>query len=251
MSTPRAKLDRLCGPGSVACAWLGLAAPAAARLTALAGLRAAVIDREHGAIGVETAAAMVFAVKAQGAAAFVRVPDRGKGQIQQALDAGADGLVLPQVETAEQAAAAVRLALYPPAGSRGAAAAVIPATGYGTTPGYQSGWNAHALIAAQIESRAGLAAMRDIAAVPGIDMLFFGPFDYSADAGLDVETDASALAEVFAEIRAAASEAGKLSGAFPWPGRRAGELLGEGVDLVAAVSDLVALRAAFAAAAAL
>ncbi len=247
--TPRETLDRIAGPGAVACAWLGIASQVPARIAAASGLRLGVVDREHGAIGVETAAAMVAALKAAGAAALVRVPDHAKPGIQQALDAGADGLVIPQVESAAEAEAAVARALYPPLGRRGAAAGVIAATRFGADPGYQAAWNASALLACQIESRAGLAAAGEIAAVPGVSMLFFGPFDYASDAGLDPARDAPRLAEAFAEVTRAARASGRLVGVFPWPGRDAAALAAEGADLVAAVSDIAALGAACRAAA--
>lgn len=242
MPTAREKLRELCGTERVRIAWLGMPTPVSARLAAEAGFDLAVIDREHGAIGVETAASMVFALGAEAAGAMVRVPDHGRAGIQQALDAGADGLVFPKVDSAEDARELVQAALYPPLGSRGAASAVIGATGYGTDTGYQAAWNDRALLAMQIETRASLAAAADIARVEGVDMLFFGPFDYAADAGLDPASDGAALSEAFAGVVAAARGAERLVGVFPWPGQSAKELFSAGADAVAAASDIVALR---------
>ncbi|GMG84475.1 HpcH/HpaI aldolase/citrate lyase family protein [Paralimibaculum aggregatum] len=248
MATARNKLEELCGRCPVHVAWLGLPHAVAARLAAEAGFEAAVVDREHGAIGIETAAAMVFALGAEAVGAFVRVPDHGRHAVAQALDAGADGLIVPQVESAAEAAAVVRTALYPPAGTRGVALPVIGATGYGTDRNYQAEWNARVILAMQIESRAGLAAAAEIAAVEGVDMLFFGPFDYAADAGLDPHADGAALQAVFAEIVAAAKAAGKLAGVFPWPGQTTSTLAASGADMIAAASDIATLRQGFAAA---
>lgn len=242
-ATPREKLERLCGPLPVAVAWLGLASEGVAAIAAGAGFRAAVIDREHGAIGIGTAAAMAAALRAGGAAPFVRVPCLDRGAIQHALDSGAAGVVVPYVESAAEAAAAVRAAFYPPLGARGVAAGVIAATHYGADPGYVARWNATGILAVQIESRAGLAAAAEIAAVPGLDMLFFGPFDYAQDAGLDPETDGAAIGAAFARVVAAARAAGRLSGVFPWPGTDARRLAADGADMIARAADILVLGA--------
>lgn len=243
MASPAEKLEALCGPRPVAVCWLDLPSPAVARIAALAGFRAATVDCEHGAIGVETMAAMVAALRAEGAAPLVRVAGTHRGPIQQALDSGAAGVVIPYVESAAEAAEAVRAVHFPPLGVRGAAGAVIAATDYGADPGYEAGWAGRGLLAVQIESRAGLACAGAIAAVPGVDMLFFGPFDYARDAGLDPAAEGPALAAPFARVVAAAREAGALAGVFPWPGATAEHL--SGADMIARASDIVTLRRGF------
>jgi 2-keto-3-deoxy-L-rhamnonate aldolase RhmA len=185
---------------------------------------------------------MIMALRAEGAAALVRVPELSKGAVQHALDAGAAGIVVPQVESVEEARMAARAVYYAPQGSRGAAAAVIAATGYGRDPGYLAEWNARGLLAVQIESREGLARVDEIAAVEGVDMLFFGPFDYAQDAGLDPSADAPALAEVFARIVEAARGADCLAGVFPWPGIGGEALSDMGADAIARASDIAVLR---------
>lgn len=241
MPDPGEKLEALCGPRPVGVCWLGLPTAASARIAGSAGFGACVIDCEHGLIGVETMGAMITALKAEGSAAFVRVPENAKGTIQRALDAGADGIVVPYVETVAEAERAARAFHYPPQGARGAATAVIAATRYGAdAAAYEDAWNDRGFLALQIESRAGLAAAPAFAAVPGVDMLFFGPFDYAQDAGLDPEGDSATLAAVFAEVVAAARGAGRLSGVFPWPGATP-EML-KGADMIARASDIVTLR---------
>ncbi|MEO0623935.1 MAG: aldolase/citrate lyase family protein [Pseudomonadota bacterium] len=240
--TPEEKLVAACGPlpeRGVPVCWLDIPSAAVARIAGAAGFPAAVIDREHGAIGIETAAAMMLALRAEGAAPFVRVPDLGKGAIQHALDSGAAGIVVPYVETPAQAVEAVRAAHYPPLGARGAAGGVIAATRYGADADYAGTWAERDFLAVQIESRAGLAAAPEIAAVPGVDMLFFGPFDYSQDAGLDPAADGAALTAAFAEVVAAAKGAGRLAGVFPWPGARDVHLTG--AAMVARASDVATL----------
>ena len=248
MTRPPVRPEGLGTRPGLPAAWLDLPAPAVARIAAEAGVSLAVIDREHGAIGVETAAAMTDALVARGVPVLTRVPELATAAVQQALDVGASGVIVPQVEDARAAARAAAAARYAPAGRRGFAGGVIAATGYGVDPGYAGRWNAGALVAVQIESRAGLAAADSIAAVPGVDILFFGPFDYAMDTGLDPATAGEALAGVFARIVVAARQAGCLTGVFPWPGAERAALAAAGADLVIAASDVGLLRRGFEAA---
>jgi len=248
MAGPDAKLEALCGPGPASIAWLGLPSPAVARIAGMAGFGACVIDREHGTIGIETAGEMTAALRAAGTAALVRVPELAPGAIKHALDAGASGIIVPYVESAAAAAAAVRAFYYPPAGSRGFAGPVIAATGYGADTGYAARWNATGLLAVQIESTAGLAAAPAIAAVEGVDLLFFGPFDYAQDIGIDPAADPAPLERAFGEVAAAARGAGLLAGVFPWPGASPASLGAMGADMIVHASDIAVLKAGFAAA---
>lgn len=240
------KWQDLAGEGVARTVWLGLPSPAICRIATEAGFRFGVIDREHGTIGIESAAEMIMTLKAAGARAMVRVPDCAAGEIKHALDAGADGIVVPYVETAAEAEAALEAFAFPPLGKRGFATPVIAATGYGSDTTYGATWNDRGILAVQIESRKALGNARAIAAVNGVDMLFFGPFDYAQDAGLDSATVGAALMSVFREIVAAAKAEGKLAGVFPWPGTTVPKLAEAGASLIAAASDVVTLRNGFA-----
>lgn len=241
--TPRDKLIALAGEASATCFWLGLPSAATAEIAGLVGPGLAVIDTEHGSIGFDTMAEMLRALRATPTHALVRVPDHAPAGIKRALDAGAEGVVVPSVEDADQARALARAALFPPAGNRGAAPAVIAATRYGHDGAYMAGWNESVLVAPQIESPRALANAAEIAAVEGVDMLFFGPYDYAMEAGLNPAEDGAALAEAFDRIVAAAKGAGKTAGVFPWPGVGVADLQAQGADLIAAASDIVVLTA--------
>ena len=225
--------------------WLGLASRETAVIAARAGFGRCVIDCEHGSIGLETMATMITALKAMGAEAYVRVPDLSEGIIKHALDSGALGVIVPYVETVADAESAVRAFFYPPRGARGTAAAVIAATGYGTDTEYVGRWNDTGRLILQIESRMGLAAAAGIAAVEGVGALFFGPFDYAQDAGLEPEQDGAALEQAFTGVVNAAHGAGRLVGVFPWPGTTPAILAGEGADMIAVASDVVTLKSGF------
>ena len=241
MTAPRDKLHRLAGRVPARCFWLDLPSPMAAEIAGRQGAELCVVDTEHGQIGPETLACMLRALDLTGTPALVRVGDVGAGRIKHALDAGGAGVIIPYVESAAEARAAVRATFAPPLGARGMATLVTRAGAYGRDTAYAREWNARALLALQIETAKGLAAADEIASVEGVDMLFLGPADYAADHGLDLAGDGGAILAALAEMTAAARRAGKLVGAFPWPGADPARLIAEGVDLVAAGSDVVAL----------
>lgn len=241
MITARDKLKRLAGRVPARCFWLDLPSPMAAEVAGRVGPELCVIDTEHGQIGPETLADMLRALALSGTPALVRVGDAGAGRVKHALDAGAAGLIVPYVETVEEARAAVRAFCTPPLGARGMASVVSRATGFGADADYARQWNARGLLAVQIETGRGLATASAIAAVEGVDMLFLGPSDYAVDRGLDPVADSDAIIAAFREMRACAHGAGKLAGAFPWPGADPARLIAEGADLVAAGSDVRAL----------
>ena len=246
MGETRAKAERLFGRLPASGCWLDLPCAHVAEIAGRAGADFGVIDLEHGPASVETAALMAMALRAEGAAALARPPEVTEGWVKRLLDSGADGLILPMIESGEAARAAVALTRYPPDGRRGLAAGVIRASGWGRkAEAYRAGWNARGFVAAQIETPAALAVAREIAAVEGVDMLFFGPSDFSSFAGFEGGAGDDRTLAAFHEMRAAAASAGKLSGAVAFPAAQAG-LAAEGCDLIAAASDVAALSAGIA-----
>eukprot|EP00741_Cyanophora_paradoxa_P025592 tig00000383_g24696.t1 len=142
-----------------------------------------VVDLEHAPIPADVAAAMVGSIAAEGVAPIVRVAWNRPEYIKQALDLGAAGVVVPMVHTAEQARAAVAAAKYPPEGSRGAAGWLHAATFRMTPSEYYERANELVTVAVQIESREGAGNAEEIAAVPGVDIVFVGPKDLHAQLG--------------------------------------------------------------------
>lgn len=248
MTSPRDKLHTLAGRVPARCFWLDLPSPMAAEIAGRAGAELCVVDTEHGQIGPETLTGMLRALDLSGTRALVRLGDAGAGRVKHALDAGAAGIIIPYVETAAEARAAVSAFCAPPLGKRGMATGVSRAGGFGADRDYARSWNDTGLLALQIETGKGLAAAAQIAALDGVDMLFFGPSDYAADRGLDPVRDSAAIAAACREMIAIAHGAGKLAGAFPWPGAGPASLISEGADLVAAGSDVRGLAQSLAAA---
>ena len=177
MTTPQAQLHRLTGQVPARCFWLDLPSPMVAEIAGRAGPELCVIDTEHGQIGPETLTGMLRALDLSKTPALVRLGDAGAGRVKHALDAGAAGILLPYVETVEEARAAIRAFCVPPLGQRGTAAMVTRAGGFGAVRDYARTWNDIGILALQIETAKGLAAAPEIAALDGVDMLFFGPSD--------------------------------------------------------------------------
>jgi 2-keto-3-deoxy-L-rhamnonate aldolase RhmA len=248
MIAPPAKLHNLTGRVPARCIWLDLPSPMAAEIAGHAGAELCVIDTEHGHIGPETLTGMLRALDLSKTPALVRVGDAGAGRIKHALDAGAAGILVPYIETVEEARAAVTVFCAPPLGKRGMAPGVSRAGGFGADKDYARTWNDRGILALQIETGKGLAAAAGIAALPGVDMLFFGPGDYAADQNLDPVGESAVILTACRKMIAAAHDAGKLAGAFPWPGADPASLIGEGADLVAAGSDVRGLAQSLSAA---
>lgn len=245
---PQTKLLALTGQVPARCFWLDLPSSMSAEIAGRAGVELCVIDTEHGQIGPETITDMLRALDLSKTPALVRLGDAGAGRVKHALDAGAAGVLIPYIETVEEAHAAVHAFCAPPLGKRGMATGVSRAAGFGDLADYAKTWNDTGLLVLQIETGKGLAAAPEIAALPGVDMLFFGPSDYSADQGLEPTRECDAIMAACRTMIAAAHRAGKLAGAFPWPGADPARLIGEGADLVAAGSDVRGLGQSFAAA---
>ena len=170
--------------------WVKLPTVEVIELLAVAGLDFVIVDLEHGAISIETASQMIGAARAAGLKAFVRVPEATAGYVQPMLDAGADGIVVPRVDNLAAAQEAVRAVRFPPRGNRGASPSGR-AGHWGTRPlaDYVRDGDGITLIA-QIESMDAVAAIADIAAVPGIDVVFIGEVDLATSSGLSIH-DAS------------------------------------------------------------
>ncbi|MEP6796544.1 MAG: aldolase/citrate lyase family protein [Lapillicoccus sp.] len=198
-----------------------------------AGLDWVCLDGQHGRWDDARVLAALDALPAEPGRVLVRVRSLDAGLIGRALDAGARGVVVPMVESAEQARAAVAAVRYPPSGSRSFGPIRAP---YGA-PSDTAAANAANLCAVMIETAAALDAVEVIAAVPGVDLLFVGPFDLSLALGTDVD---SLLAEddgPLTRVVAAAAATGIRAGAFAGTPDRARRMAALGFTLIAATSD--------------
>ncbi|MDO5612518.1 MAG: HpcH/HpaI aldolase/citrate lyase family protein [Paracoccus sp. (in: a-proteobacteria)] len=195
--------------------WLGLADPYAAEIAATADFDWLLIDGEHAPNDLRSLSAQVAVLAGKAPAPVLRLPDDDPARIKQALDIGVQSLLIPMVDSAEQAARALRATRYAPQGIRGVGAGLARASGWGAVPDYVATANDQICLIVQVESVAGLAALDDILAVPGLDGVFIGPADLAADMGHAGQSShpkvRAAVTDALRRIRAAGRSAGMLS----------------------------------------
>jgi len=162
--------------------------PSIVEMFGYAGFDFVIIDREHGPGGLETLENSLRAAEASGMEALVRIPNGSHWEILSALDAGATGIVVPHVRTAEQVAAIVDAAHYPPYGSRGfATTARAGRHGFVTVEEHLARARERTLVVAQIEDADALPNVHAIAAVDGLDAAFIGPADLAMSLGANAD----------------------------------------------------------------
>jgi len=209
-------------------------------IAANAGFDTLYVDLEHSVLSLETTALLCQAARAAGIVPLVRLPVLEAALIGRVLDGGAMGLILPHIESAATARAAVAAALYPPRGTRSVGTGQ-PLLNYRSVPATEAcaALNESLFIAAMVESAAGLSAVNTIAEVEGVDMLFVGTHDLCADMGWK-STDDEIVAAAYAQVLAAASKHGKFVGAGGVANRPqlVKRLLEMGVRFISAGTDL-------------
>jgi len=216
--------------------WISFPSPSVVEVMADFGMDWLLIDTEHGPASGERVEDLVRAMQRTGVTPFVRVARNDPALIKQALDRGAFGVLVPLVNTVEDARAAVAAARYPPEGIRGVAG--TRANRYGADlPEYFSAWNREVLIAVQIETTEAVRNVEAIAAVPGIDVLYIGPNDLSASLNLFRRFDAPEFHQAVEAIRRAAHQAGVTAGYHTAGVEEALERIGQGFRFIGLSSD--------------
>jgi len=184
--------------------WLSIAHPAVAEVCAR-DADFAVVDTEHAPTGLDAVANAARAVEAAGEAVpLARVADDDPVRIKRVLDTGVAGVVVPMVDSAEQAREAVAAARYPPEGVRGIAGS--RANDYGRDLAAQVDGDADPVVVVQVETSEAVADAAEIAAVSGVDALLVGPADLSGSLGIFGEYDADAFREAVEAVLDAAHE---------------------------------------------
>jgi 4-hydroxy-2-oxoheptanedioate aldolase len=162
--------------------WSQLTSPVAAEILSRSGVDFLVIDTEHAPNELPHVLAQLQAMAGGTATPVVRAAWNDAVLVKRLLDVGAQSLIVPFVQNADEARRAVAATRYPPHGMRGVAVATR-ASGYGRVAGYLARAHEELCVLVQIETRAALAHIESIAAVDGVDGLFIGPGDLSADLG--------------------------------------------------------------------
>lgn len=163
--------------------WLSLGDMISTEIAGTAGFDWLMIDGEHAPYDISRIRAQLTALAASDSHAAVRVPTSETWIMKQVLDAGAQTILVPMVETADQAAQLVRDVRYPPVGDRGVGYSGARCSRFGAITDYGQTADDQVCLLVQVENRAGMAALDDILAVDGIDGVFIGPADLAADMG--------------------------------------------------------------------
>lgn len=217
--------------------WIMSASPLVAEAVGHAGFDFGVLDMEHSPLELGGAVQMLQALAASRMVPVLRVPVNEPVIVKRVLDAGAHTVLFPMVSSAAEARAAVAATRYPPEGVRGMAG-MSRAARFGTDPGYLATANQRVGVIVQLESAAALRALEDIAAVPGVDALFVGPADLSADIGLPGQTRHPRVLELMTDAAARARAVGKPIGTLGLDPQAVVQYRAAGYDFVALSSDL-------------
>jgi 4-hydroxy-2-oxoheptanedioate aldolase len=202
------------------------------------GMDFIILDMEHGPASLETMHQHVRAAAVAGMASVIRASGCDAYAIGSALDTGADGVQVPNINTAEQARQAVEAARFHPQGQRGVCR-FVRAARFGTQPkaDYFSSAN-EATVVLQVEGAEGVRNLDQILEVEGFDVLFVGPYDLSQSVGLPGQVDAPEVIRLIEEIARKASAKGILLGAFSDQVDRSRDLLDAGFRYLAHSVDV-------------
>lgn len=225
--------------------WIESFSAIAAEIMAMSGYDTAMIDLEHGPGSLTDAVVMMQALSAHQCKPMIRATSGDPAVIKRVLDIGPLGMMVPNVRSVQEAHDVVAACRYGPDGFRGAAPALLRATGYGEHVTDYERWMAEEfLLIIQIESKEAVDAIDDIAAVEGIDMMFIGPIDLSASLGALGQFDSAEFVEAFEKIEQSVLAAGKYLGCIPFGNWDSARLYGNGHHLVLAGADTLLLREA-------
>ncbi|MDX1779911.1 MAG: HpcH/HpaI aldolase/citrate lyase family protein [Thalassovita sp.] len=192
--------------------WAGFADPYATEVLATAGFDWLVIDGEHAPNDLRTIMHQLQVLDGKHSHPVVRLPVGNEWLIKQVLDAGAQTLLIPMVETAEQARDLVSATRYPPHGIRGSGAALARASRFSDIPDYVQTANDQICLLVQVETGKGIENLDAILAVEGVDGVFIGPSDLAADLGYPGQTDHDAVRGVIKDALARITASDKAPG---------------------------------------
>lgn len=215
------------------------------RIAASAGAEFTVFDMEHTGWSVETIRMLVATTRCTEMIPLVRIPATEYHFVARVLDAGAMGIMVPMVETSEQAESIVHMAKYPPLGGRGAAFGVAhdDYTGGDIVEKIGSA-NTESLLIAQIETRLGVENVDAIAAVEGIDVLWIGHFDLTSSLGIPGQFEHQDFKDALSMVLDACGRHNKVPGFMAGSVQEGIGLLDQGFRMLAYGGDLWLYQAA-------
>jgi len=236
------KRDLRAGKKLIGC-WSSLSNAITTEVLGVAGFDWILLDGEHSPNDIATFIPQLMALKDSASAPVVRPSSNNVVEIKRLLDAGFYNFLVPFVESVDEAKRAVSATRYPPQGIRGVSVSQR-SNRYGTVPDYFKSINEHICVMVQIESRAGVAAAHDIAALDGVDGIFVGPSDLAAGLGHLGNAGHPEVQAAMASIFADAKACGKPIGILAPVEADARRYIAMGATFVAVGSDLGVFRSA-------
>lgn len=192
--------------------WMDSASPYMAEIAATGGYDWMLLDGEHAPNSIENLCAQLQAAAPYACHPIIRPVEATAPNVKQLLDIGAQTLLLPMIDTAEQARRMVSALRYPPVGVRGVGAVVARASRWGRIPHYMRDVDQELCLLVQAESRTAVENIDEILAVDGIDGVFIGPADLSASMGHPDDADAPEMLELFEKLTKKIVASGKAAG---------------------------------------
>jgi len=225
--------------------WITIGSTAVAEIMARSGFDWLTVDMEHSTITLDIAQEMVRVIELCGVPPLVRVGVNDANMIKRVMDTGAHGVIVPMVNSADEARQAVAAAKYPPAGIRGVGLA--RAQSYGTGFEEYKGWLAeNGVVIVQVEHIRAVENLEAILLVEGVDGFIVGPYDLSGSLGVPGRFDHPDVAAALAEVQRVTLKMGALSGfhVIPPEPAKVKEKLDDGYKFVAYSLDSLMLAGA-------
>lgn len=224
--------------------WVVSGSPLVAEIAAGSGLDLLLIDGEHSANSLESIQSQLQVAAAYDVTPLVRVPSGDVVEIKQILDLGAQNLIVPMVDTPEQAADVVRYTRYPPQGIRGVGSSLARASRWGRVPSYLADAGSTISLTVQIESATAVGHAAAIIGTDGVDAIFLGPADLAASMGTLGQQDHPEVVAAVEHVIGLAKAAGKPVGVNAFVPELAERYLDAGADFVFVGADVALLARA-------
>lgn len=222
--------------------WLTSGSAVVAELAGNAGFDWCLIDGEHGPNTVADMLAQLQALAIGRTPAVMRIASAEVWMVKQVLDLGCQTVLVPMVDDAEKAAEMAKAMRYPPDGIRGMGAVLARASGFGAIADYAQRANDQMCLMVQAESAKAVENIDAIAAVDGVDSVFVGPADLSADMGYPGQPDHPEVEKAIDHMIARIVASGKSAGIITFDENRFGEYAQKGVTFLGVGGDLAILR---------
>lgn len=236
----RFKRDLLSGKPSCGL-WMGLPDGTCGEICAGAGFDWLLIDGEHAPFDLQRILTHLQVIAAYDIPVLVRPPHGETALLKQLLDVGAQSLLIPMVDDAEDAARLVRAVRYPPDGNRGLGTSLTRAARWNRVPEYLQRASDEICLVVQVETRLALENLESIANVPGVDAVFIGPSDLSASLGHLGEQDHPDVTEAIDRGLKTIRAAGKGAGVLALDPRLAARYVASGANFVGVAVDTLLL----------